>query len=61
MDLDNLDSDKFNPPWVNSFYEDNLSRLWILGNPHLLTFDREKNILLPIPNSEFEKNVHFMK
>jgi len=51
-------SDNFNPSFANSFYEDNSSRLWILTYPRVLIFDREKNIIHPIPNSEFDKT-HF--
>ena len=51
-------SDKFNPSFANSFYEDNSGRLWILTYPHVLMFDREKNIIHSIPNSEFDKT-HF--
>ena len=42
-------SSKFNPKYVFSFYEDRSNRIWILGDSRILTFDRKRNAVIPLP------------
>ena len=49
---------EFNPQWVHSFYEDRSNRLWILGDTQVLTFDRQRNELMPLPYT-FNNVNHF--
>ena len=51
FEIDKDTSSTYNPRWVNSFYEDRSNRIWILGDSRILTFDRKKNVIVPLPYS----------